>query len=254
MKKAAAFILWVIMIALPLRADSRTPIILMGVKIPGLFDAEKPGPYNEIYDRLTIGYEPRPQLRMAPLRRAMTSFLFGDADCFLFGTTERRIYIEQGIADQELLISDHINEITLKVYARRGETAFKTVQDLNGHYIALDQGAMSVERISTELRLIPDKILPAQTLDQAFLLLAQGRVNAVVAFDSDVNIFQRRIDAERRNGFAAAFSIESSRDAVVCRKTPLTEPFMRHIETRLAELKEAHQLGAILNEDPSLKQ
>lgn len=237
----------VLMLPTALGAEDEPPIVLMGVKIPGLFDTEDAGPYNKVYERLIGGYGLEYSLREAPLRRAINAFVKGDVDCFLFATGDKNIYIGHGMAGDELLISNPINFVALKLYTRAGEAVIHDVADVRGSYVAIDQGATDISRAAEHLSIDPNQLLPAQTLTQAFLLLNQRRVEAVVAFDGDVKTYLKRAADSRTYGVSETLSLGSSQDSVICRRTETTERFMSHVNKKLSELSASGELKQILS-------
>lgn len=241
-----AMMLGMLMFSVPTMAQEEQPLILMRAKIPGLFDTNNPGPYNVIYDRLIEGYGPRYTLREAPLRRAITAFVKGDVDCFFFATGDVNIYHDRGVPEGSVLISSPVNSVSLKLFSREGTPVINDISSLKGSYVAVDQGATEISRAADHLSLSTDKLLPAQTLAQAFLLLNQKRVDAVLAFDSDVAIYQKNSADAKTYGVSESLSLGASQDSVICKRSARTEVFIAHINQKLAELRASGALQTIL--------
>ncbi|MEX0299759.1 MAG: substrate-binding periplasmic protein [Kordiimonas sp.] len=235
------------MFSMLVSAENVKPLTLMAVKIPGLYDTDNPGPYNAVFERLMVGSSYNYVLREAPLRRATTAFIKGNADCYFFGTNDKSIYQEQGVPKRDLLISDPVNPISLKIYTRAGETVINEASELQGLFIAVDQGATEISRAAEHLSVSPEYLLPAQTLSQAFRLLNQKRVDAVMAFDSDVRIYQGNSSDASHYGVSDTLSLIVSHDSVVCRRSDVTEQFISHINEQLSSLKKSGDLDRILN-------
>lgn len=242
-----AAILGMLFLSVPSMGQEQRPLVLMGTKIPGLFDTETPGPYNQIYNRLIGGYSGDYMLREAPLRRAVTAFIKGDVDCLFFASNDKEIYIDRGMAEGSLIFSNPINAVSFKLYSREGDPVIHDIESINGAYIAVDQAATDIARAANHLSITSDKLLPAQTLAQAFLLLKQGRVDAVLAFDSDVNIYLNNLPETVKYGVSENLSFGASEDSAVCRRSVTSVTFMSHINDRLSRLSASGELTEILS-------
>ncbi len=242
-----AAILGLLLNSLCVTAQELKPLVLMGVKIPRLFDAQEPGPYNRIYDRLLDGYTGVYTLREAPLRRAINAFVKADVDCFLFATGDRDIYRERGMSEHALLISSPINTVELKLFGREGTPVIRDTAGLKNSYVAVDQGATNIARAAEHLSIRLEQLLPAQTLAQAFLLLNQGRVDAVMAFDSDVKIYQAGSGDLKNYSVSNGLGLGASNDSVICRQSVTSEHFISHVNAELEKLSSSGELKRILS-------
>ncbi|MCK0070561.1 substrate-binding periplasmic protein [Kordiimonas laminariae] len=212
-------------------------LTVFGTEIPRLFHSQQPGPYDQLFDTL-VGEYPSYSLMRMPMRRAQRRFLAGEADCLFVGSKDPETYEQLGMPADEILLSDAVNRVAIRVYTRSGEMIVRDLEQLRGKTVAIDFGAGTSELFYKRFREKDITILPVAKLEQAFSLLKQNRVSAIVAFDFDVELYVNRHpgDAEIFS-YDPTYLLEENSDAIVCWRSEGSEAFIKHVNKRLEELK-----------------
>lgn len=226
-------------------AEKSAAVKIAGVIIPGLFDTEDRGPYNEIYDLITADFPQPIDLKVLPIRRARRAFFSGKSDCIFVGSLSSRVYVERGIAEEELVFSVSINSIAMMAYTRPSDPVIASAEDLKDKLIALDAGAGSVDVFKPMFLPKATEAIQTNTPAQAFALLEQGRVDVAMAFDYDVSLLIKRDPSIANFKFAADYSIVSNEDVMVCRRNSQVEALLSHVNSKLEVLRASGRLSEI---------
>ena len=246
MQKIGGAILLFISLALyPLHAEEQDTVTLFGTSIPGMFDENEPGPYNILYNRLITGVRASVVLTMLPIRRATKVFSARGVDCMFLGAPNPEFYSEQGLKAEEIIYSNTVKAIALKVYAPIGAAPYENATILfTGNYV-IDMGVGEIKPLGQIIPVDREGVLFASTLVDGFKLLDQGRVEALVAIDIDVQTLQAKDKRYRQYPVSETFELRRTKDVFVCRKFPRTERFIADINSKVAELKSTGLLDAI---------
>ncbi len=242
MRLLIAFLLC--MFAFSAEADDET-VIISGTEITGLFDSKMPGPYDNVYTYLTEGFASVKLIR-EPIRRAQRGFFKQESDCLFVGSAVEDFYLLRGMPKDKLLMSNGVNQVTLRVFTRPGEPVIENLNALKGKVIAVDSGAGTSTNFYDRYFSREVQILSTEKLEQAFLLLKQKRVVAVVAFDLDVNLLLKRQPSAALYEFSENFMLDRNEDAIVCWRSAKTERFIEHINKRLNEMHKEGTMQALL--------
>lgn len=210
-----------------------------------MFDEKNPGPYNLLYNSLVAGSDFEIVLTMLPIRRASQIFSARGADCMFLGSPDPIIYSGFGMEQNEIIHSDTIMTVSMKIYGPVGSEPINDPSKLFDINFAVD---VSVGDISQLKELIPydrEGILFARTLADGFRLLDQGRVEALIAIDIDVKTLQAQDARYELYSVSDSFVLRQTEDVFVCRKFPRTEQFIEYINQRNSELQKAGLLNDI---------
>ena len=228
-----------LLLALPVLSAHATTddLKIYGTEIPRLFHSEHNGPYDRLFERL-VGDFPEYSLTRMPMRRAQRRFLAGEADCLFVGSKDPGMYEKLGMPAEKILLSEAVNRVAIRVYTRSGEIVISDLEALRGKTVAIDFGAGTSEVFYKRFREKDITILPVAKLEQAFSLLKQNRISAMVAFDFDVELYiEGHPMDEGVYSYDPSYLLEENSDAIVCWRSAGSETFIKHINKRLEELK-----------------
>lgn len=240
-----------LMVGLPTaapKAGEEPRVHIAGTIIPTILAVKEPGPYNEIYELLIEGYIPAPQLHMVPIRRANLMFFSGKMDCLYISSDELPFFVQGGLSPADLVISDVIHRIFVKVYTLEGAPVITAAEQLIGQNVAVDITVGEPSDVNQKFFDNRATLLPAETIEQTLALLAQGRVTAAIVYDIDMAIRRARFPEMPDFQADPGFSLEDEVDTMACRRNSRTEALIAHINQQLAALKSSGKLAAIFTE------
>lgn len=244
-KISRALLLFISLAMSPARAEEQDTITLFGTAIPGMFDDNEPGPYNTLYNRLLEGVRADVVLTMLPIRRATRFFSARGVDCMFLGAPNPEFYSEQGLKADEIIYSNTVKAVALKVYAPIGTAPYEDASILfTGNYV-IDMGVGEIKPLGQLIPVNREGVLFASTLVDGFKLLDQKRVVALVAIDVDVQTLQAKNKRYLQYPVSKTFELRRTKDVFVCRRFPRTERFIADINSRVSELKGAGLLDSI---------
>jgi hypothetical protein len=134
----------------------------------------------------------------------------------------------------------------MKAYTRTEDATIEGMALLEKQTIALDGGTISVNTAVNQFGLSREKLLHTESLTQAFNLLLLGRVDVVLTFDNDYVNWRMRTANFNKYHASETFEIDSNEDSIVCKRSPATVSFIRHVNTVIAQLKTTGELAQIL--------
>lgn len=229
----------------PAQAQESDTITLFGTSIPGMFDDREPGPYNIIFDRLMAGVRADVIVTMLPSRRATKVFSSRGVDCMFLGSPNPLFYSAFGMKPEEIIHSDTIKVVALKIYGPAGRSPFEDSSILFRANFAVDVGIGDVSYLKDLIPFEREGVLFARTLVDGFKLLDQGRIEALVAIDLDVQSLNAKSSRYyERYSVSQTYELRRTEDVFVCRKFPRTERFISDINKRTIEL----QLAGLLDD------
>ena len=126
-------------------ADDDEKIVIAATDIEGLFDANSPGAYDEIYGQLIEGYAGELQLMRGPTMRGRRFFFDAQADCLFVGADTPKFYEIEGVSADKLVLSDAITRIHLRVYTRPDDKMVTDLEQLRGKTLAINTGVITFE-------------------------------------------------------------------------------------------------------------
>jgi len=229
-----------------LASDDELSVALVGTKTPGLFDDEIPGPYNVVLDRITAKYDGPFKIIWEHRRRAFRDFQANSIDCLFVSAGRDNSFANFGVPRKALIFSSSVNRVTMKIYTLAEDAIVEDMAFLKTQTLALDGGAISVDTAVNQFGLTREKLLPTESLTQAFNLLMLGRVEGVLTFDNDYANWRVRTSNFNKYHTSESFEIDSNEDSIVCKRSPATVAFIRHVNAAITELKTTNELAQIL--------
>lgn len=225
-----------------------TPVTIVGTLIPGVLDDAEPGPYNEIYRIITEGFPGEIEFSLVPIRRAQRSFYNRQAMCTFVGSNAVQFLTARGIDINDVIFSTAIKHINVRVYTMPSVPIVNSSDQLAGKVVALDIAAGGLD-VFKEMFLPDDSIvISTNSVEQAFALLAQGRVDAVIAFDFDVDMLKKQLPGISEVVHAPGYAIAANDDLLSCWRTPETEALIEYVNIKLAGIREDGRLQALIEE------
>lgn len=232
-----------------LQAADGDKITIFGTAIPGIFDENEPGPYNTLYNQVIAGVSFPTVLTMLPIRKATKVFGERGADCIFAGSPDESFYTERGFDVEELVISDTIQDIRLKIYGPIGGSPIEDYRILSDINFAIDIGIGEVHMLRSKIPVEGESVLYAQTLTAGFKMLDVGRIQALIAIDVDVEALKMKSQRYRQYPVSDTFVLRKTEDVFVCRKMMRTERFIEEINQRMVELRQTGQLDSLFKQE-----
>lgn len=229
-----------------LDTDQAAPLVISGTAIKGLIDIGSPGPYNAVYNVIEKTYPGEIEFTVRPVRRAVRVFVEHESDCFFVGTNKLDYYESLGMPRDQVLTSDGINHIKLHVYTRPEDPIISSKEAMAAKTYAVDVTAGSSDYFKKKILPEADQIFYAQTIEQAFEMLRQKRVQAVLAFDIDRTELLKRVPEAAQYRHDPSFTVLETVDAFACWRSKATEVFIKHVNETVASLESTGRLQAIL--------
>ena len=218
---------------------------IIGGEIPFVFHSRKPGPHNVFYDTVLKDVAGAHDIKYLPYKRALRDFNAGSADCLYVATANTIDYPNQAIAKGNIIFSEPINWIHLRAYTRHGTPPISALKDFEGKVAAGSKSLLAtLQKVlapKTQVALIP-------TIDhlKAFDLLAEDRVEVVIAFGLDAN------EAELQTGrgpftFDEKLILDTRHEVVACWKTIDTLSFLAKLDSTIIDLEKQNRLAKIFS-------
>ncbi len=214
-------------------------VTLFGTSIPGMFDDVEIGPYNIIYNRIIAGVRADVVMTMLPIRRATKVFSARGVDCMFLGAPNPSFYVDHGMREEDIIYSDTIKTVFLKIYGPIGSEPYEDASILHAENFAVDVGVGEIKNLVHLIPIQREGALFASTLVDGFRLLDQGRVSALVAIDIDVKTLQAKDARYDKYSVSDSYVLRQTKDVFVCRKFPRTERFIEDVNRRTKELRQA---------------
>ncbi|MEX0299560.1 MAG: hypothetical protein AB3N28_10850, partial [Kordiimonas sp.] len=143
-----ALLLFVSFCLSPLKAQDQDTVTLFGTSVPGMFDDVEPGPYNIIYNRIIAGVRADVVMTMLPIRRATKVFSARGVDCMFLGAPDPTFYTDHGMQANDIVYSDTIKTVSLKIFGPIGSKPFEDSSVLYSENFAIDVGIGEVKNLA----------------------------------------------------------------------------------------------------------
>ncbi|NVJ98972.1 MAG: hypothetical protein HWE25_12525 [Alphaproteobacteria bacterium] len=247
-------LLYATLIGLVLIASRQTPAIaensitIAAQEMPGLLEAGKPLPYNQLLDLLLENADQSINVEILPGYRGPRRWLRREYDCIFGGVSGPGHSLPPNTRITEadwysLHISRPFN--TLKVHAfggPRSEPVHK-IEDLAGKQIAVDQVLLFDLRFHTKA-LGPINIVKVGSASEALNLLLRGRVDQIYAYDNDMALAAGGEMDEF--AFDPDFVLLELEESVMCWPGEGIENLIGHVNSKLKNLSESGALRDML--------
>lgn len=223
------------------RADE-VKLVLAGAVIPNVFEPGKGGPYNAFYDDVVAKAPVETDLVMLPVKRLARSFFDRQVDCMYMATSDKTFYIQNGTPIDQLTVSKPFNRLFMRAYSKHGSVPAGGWDALGGRLIAGDEG-IHVSTIAQRTLPFAKSMLYTKTVDEAFELLAAGRVDVAIAYSIDARQYFNRtglaeFPADKR------FSLLTLGEGVACWPSVEASKLVAYLDAEVDRLQAAGRLLA----------
>ncbi len=222
------------------RADD-VKLVMAGAAIPNVFEPGKGGPYNAFYEDVVAKAPVETDLVMLPVKRLARSFFEHQVDCMYMATSDETFYIQNGTPLGRLTASKPFNRLFMRAYAKQGGAPADGWSALDGKLIAGDEG-IHVSTIAQRMLPFAKTMLYTKTVDEAFDLLAAGRVDATIAYSIDARQYFSRagrleFPADKR------FSLLTLGESVACWPSVEASKLVDYLD---GEIERLHTGGVLM--------
>ncbi len=182
-------------------------------------------------------------LKISPFKRIMRDFETGELPICGFPTSKNAIAKSApNINNLPILISDGVDQISLRIFTRPDSPKIKNIEELNGKRIALWNGLdpnLLLKGIDVVIETTPDELVRVKMLDA-------GRIDVILGFTPDVILAAQQLNlpAPHFEEKLALFRDEGA--SLVCRDSPENRVLIHNFNTLLQELKQSGKLQQIL--------
>ena len=207
-------------------------IHVAGTMIPGVFDGTKDGPYNKLFYTVARDYSEKIFFDMYPIRRAVKMMKDQETDCLFIANDSRDFHSKLGFSVEKLIFSDPIFINRMKVYSLIDKGTPSEISDLKGTTVAVSSGTYQGYWFQAYA---PDDmtVLEVQDLQQAFELLKIARVDHVISFSLDANLYLTNVAQSHFFHSNADFDIVVSKECVVCWSSEKARRFINYVNERI---------------------
>lgn len=227
-------------------SDTEGSISVVGFKVPWLFDDEIRGPYNTVFDHMRQTYAYDIEVDFLPIRRAERRFFNGTPDCYLIGDYQEGVFEDRGLQRSDIIISDPINIVRIRLVTRPGEPVITSLEEVYGRTLVVDLAIGGYDRVSRVHLKEPVAAIDSVDVRQAVNVLLQKRVDIAMVMDYDLALFMQRNPGISKPIFDPGLVIEEVKDAVVCKRNPRSIKFIQHVNEQLAILRASGDLDRLL--------
>ena len=215
-------------------------ILISGSIIPNIFHPTQAGIYNDLINRFIKMHNGPVTIAFEPVRRAQQKFLKNRTDCYFVSDHSVQITFDLGVDENTFIYSDTINRTNIKIYTQTGKQVITSLQSLENKVVAADAGTGL--GFALRKKLPPSTIvIPTENIGKSIELLELSRVDAIVAYDLDIAIFQHLQTQKAEIQSDKTFNIHTSRDSITCWNTPKAKAFLDTVNSDLNAMKEQNR-------------
>lgn len=220
--------------------EQQSEIKIYGGVVEKLFESNGQGPYNKLLKSIFDNSSYALNVSYSGFRRANRGFISDKNSCHFIASDSQSFYKTlDGLDISNLLFSDSINTVTLRIYSLKGSEPVASLDALKGHSILVDSPAMNSLGLYIEF---PENVswLTTKSAGQSYELLASKRGQYIIAYDLDIRIGV----GEHFNDVVVwdpALNLRSLNEVMVCHATEDNRKFISYFNKRLKEIKDNGQ-------------
>ncbi|UTW55706.1 ABC transporter substrate-binding protein [Kordiimonas sp. SCSIO 12610] len=209
-------------------------IRVAGTFIPGVFDGGDSGLYNRLFQTVANEYSEKISFDMYPIRRAVKMMKDQEADCLFVANDSRDFHTQLGFPTDKLIFSDPVYVNRMKVYSRALDGNISAIADLKGANVAVSsgtyQGYWFQEHVPNSVN-----VTEVNDLKQAFDLLKIGRVDHVISFSLDAQLYLDSVSQSELFHSNADLDIVITRECIVCWGSEKSSQFINYVNQQINE-------------------
>ena len=217
-------------------ASSAQVITLYAQSIPGLFQIDKQGAYDQVIQLVTPKTD-QLVLRTLPNSRATKAFLNCQSCCYSPSNLNPNFYS----FGADVSMTSPINTAKAYIFSRKGDVLYSNLSQLTNKTVGIERG-MNYGKNVEDASFIPSI---TNSLLQNFKMLQVKRVDAMIAYEPDIYQAFKHLDAEQFH-YNKNKAITIHQDALVCRG--VNSEFIKGFNQNLEDLRKTGQLKALLGE------
>lgn len=228
---------------IPLNQDS---IVVIAHNIPAIFEDKIQSDHHKLWDRLRIRMNKPILINFFPMKRAMRQFDVNRKSCLYLATLEKNYYKSKFWTNPtELLFSDPINQIFLKIYSARGVLKINSLEELNGETVIVRQSM--IDHLNSDvLSLKKVKLMGVSSHKQTIEMLDKNRAEYGLVYGSDANKIFSDLNIVPLEATDDEL-LHSFYNGLVCHKTEGNRVLIDHLNSLMAELRKTGELKDIFN-------
>ncbi len=220
-----------------LNTTAKTVVEVAAPMVPGLLEKDVQGPYLTLIEYFNNNDLITLDIDIMPVRRAERSIINKTKDCQYLGVSNLDHYVNAGLSATDILISDPINTLSIMVYRRLGEPTLTSYSELEGLIFAAERGVQINFANASTKRPANARILWVENVSAAFELLQAGRVDAVISFSLDAELYMHKQVQAPNFHTDHNFALSSVDEAMVCLNTPTGRMVVDRFNKILKHLK-----------------
>ena len=221
------------------KKETNVIVTFAGIHIPYLLEEGGEGLYNQFYNRIAQTAMFDSALVVMPIKRAQRAFLTKQVDCLFVGARVPTFYAEAG----KVLISQTINNVYLKAYTRSGDQIIENANGLKGKILVGEVGALQNLSDFTSSP-FNSSLLPVNSTEQAFAILAEERADVVIAFTLDAELYLKQ-HPELLFQVSEDYFVFSNQEVVICHDAASGQKVIDHTNQIVEELSKQGQLESM---------
>jgi len=237
--RCALFGFLLIVVQAPAQSDDGG-LTIVGSPVPGVFEADSPGPYADFFDDVIRRSGVPLNLVMMPTKRFTRALFDRTADCSYMGTNRMSYYHENGHDLEDFILTRPFNRIRMRAYTPARGPLIESEQDLAGKLIAADEGIAFSSIVATAVP-FASSLLATPSVGEAFQLLGAGRVDVVFAYATDADLFFK---ISGQSGYQASqkYSLLEDNEVLVCWPSSAARKLIGHIDHAVSVLRASGDL------------
>lgn len=217
-------------------------ISVASMSIPFAYEQQGNGVYNQIYDKLTEGYEGPVRVTFLPPNRLSRAIQTRQTDCIYIATDAMASHNATDSSYRDLEFIGPVNQVSVVVYTMADTPDITEKSQLAGMKVASD---VNLVPFISSLGIKDDFHLQSQL--QMLEMLVAGRVDALIGYDFDLDFLSKK-QGVRDKLRKASIRLDTVGDGFACFKNEKTARFRSHLKSRLKTLTDSGWLDEALKD------
>ncbi len=172
-----------------------------------------------------------------PPKRAFETFLREENKC-IYSFTDDAAGI---LGKDKIIASIPLGVFKMYIFTKKGEPALTSIFQLKGKRVAYVLGlGIPIEKVKIKEKEAGIKLIATENNEESFRILQRGRVNAIIGFLPDINLFLDELSFSPKNPLLVGY------DRITCHNNETGKQFINSISPKLKEMKEDGAIKKIL--------
>jgi ABC-type amino acid transport substrate-binding protein len=224
------------------------PLELISYNIPGVFESNVPSIHYEFWDLISKDLKRKVNFHFEPVRRGSRELKNRKNSCLYIASLNKNYYKNTvKMNPDDLLFSDVLTTMNLKVYSRYGLKPITSIDELKGKtiifrtpYSGREQDALS------SLSNANANVIRVDSQERAFEMLSKGRVDYGVGYDTNVKLFYEK---QGLSPFPVSkdFNLFKFEQGLVCKKSEENKKVIEAFNRISKILKKTGEMALLFN-------